>query len=108
LLKTAFLRVRPDKVDRLKSWLAELNLRHDEVLETFAQETVRHEVAYLLEGRDGPILVYVMEAQDFDQARRAYQGSNLPIDAEHRRVMMEISEGPAAVETLYECRMKGE
>ncbi len=108
MLRTAFLRVRPDKVDRLKWWLAELNRRRDEVLETFAQETVRHEIAYLLDGADGPILVYVMEADDFDQARRAFQGSTLAIDAEHRQVINEVTDGAAPVESLYECRINGD
>ena len=108
MLRTHFLRVRPDKVDRLKWWLTELNRRRDEVRETFVQETVRHEIAYLLDGADGPILVYVVEAEDFDQARRAYQGSTLPIDAEHRQVMKEVTDGAAPVEALYECRITGD
>ena len=63
------------------------------------------EIAYLLEGRDGPVLVYMMDAQDWDQARRAYQASTLAIDLQHREIMEEVSDGPAATEMLYECRM---
>jgi len=34
---------------------------------------MHREIAYLLEGRDGPVLVYLMDAQDWDQARGAYR-----------------------------------
>jgi|GraSoiStandDraft_50_1057286.scaffolds.fasta_scaffold157011_2 Family of unknown function (DUF6176) len=105
MLKAAFIKIRPDKVDRLKGWMAELNRRQDEVRATFAQESMRQEIAYLLEGRDGPVLVYMMDAQDWDQARRAYQASTLAIDLQHREIMEEVSDGPAATEMLYECRM---
>lgn len=41
-------RVRPEQVDRLRGWLAELMKRADEVRETFAREGLTHERAYLL------------------------------------------------------------
>ncbi len=104
MLRTHFLKVREDQVDRMRWWMAQLNQRRDEVRQTFAQETVHHETAYLLQGRDGPVLVYVAEADDFEQASRAYLSSTLPIDLEHRQVMREVIPGPAEVETLYECR----
>lgn len=103
MVTVVFRRVKPDKVDRLRRWLRELEQRRDEVVETFRQETVRHEVAYLLEGRDGPVLVYAMEAEDFEHASAAYRGSTLPIDRQHRAVMAEVLEDAPAVEKLYEC-----
>jgi len=105
VLRVHFLKVREDRVERLRWWMAQLNQRQEEVSQTFAQETVRHEIAYLLEARDGPMLVYIVEANDVEQASRAYQSSTLPIDLEHRQVMQDVSAGPAAVEMLYECRM---
>lgn len=105
MLRTHFFKVREDRVDRLRWWMAQLNERQEEVRQTFAQESVRHEIAYLLEARDGPVLVYVVEADDFEQAGRAYQSSTLPIDLEHRQVMREVVADPVDVETLYECRM---
>jgi Family of unknown function (DUF6176) len=103
VLVIKFSSVRPDELDRLRSWMGELMRRRNEVLETFEQETVRHEVAYLLEGRDGPILVYAIEAEDADRAGRVFQASTLPIDVEHKRVMEASLDGPAQAELLYEC-----
>jgi len=45
MLQVVFRRVRPEKVGVLREWMAELNDRRDEVLETFKAETTRHEKA---------------------------------------------------------------
>jgi hypothetical protein len=105
MLEVAFRRVREGEVDRLRAWMAELSRRPGEVRETFRQETVRHERAWLLRGADGPILVYAVEAEDPELGHRVARGSTLPIDVEHRRVMSRVIEGPADVEPLYECRL---
>jgi hypothetical protein len=105
MLKVVFRRVRPDQVERLRSWLRELDRRHEEVRETFRQETVRHEIAYLLEDNAGHVLVYAMEAYDVDKARDAFQASTLPIDLEHKEVMSAVLAGSVAVERLYECAL---
>jgi hypothetical protein len=103
MLEVVFRRVRPDKVDRLREWLREAERRADEIRQTFAQETMRHEIAYLIETREGPVLVYAMEAEDLEQAAAAYQGSALPIDREHHDVMADVLlPGSATVERLYE------
>lgn len=45
MLQVAFRRVRPEMVGVLREWMAELNDRRDEVLETFEAVTTRHEKA---------------------------------------------------------------
>jgi uncharacterized protein DUF6176 len=105
MIEVIFRKIRPGKVDRLRAWLKELNDRKDEVRQTFEQETVRHERGYILDGRDGPILAYVMEAEDHDRARQAYRASTLPIDEEHKKVMAECLGDPADAELLYECML---
>jgi len=102
MLKIVFVRVREEKLDLLKGWIEELKRREDEVLETFEQEGTRHERAYLLEGKEGPVLVYAMEMEDPERARRAYQESELPIDLEHREVMRKVTAGPVQVEQLLD------
>jgi hypothetical protein len=102
MIELAILRVRPEQVERLRTWLAELMNRADEVRETFANEGVTHERAYLLTTADGPVLIYAMEAADHQKASEAYQRSTLPIDQEHRQVMREVLAGPARTELLYE------
>ena len=105
MIRVAFKKIAPDKVDKLTWWLSELHRREDEVRETFRQETVRHEQAYLLESSDHPILVYIMEVEDPDAARRAFQSSDLPIDREHREVMDEVASETLNIELLYDVRL---
>jgi hypothetical protein len=106
MMEVVFRKIRPGKVDRLRAWLRELNERRDEVRQTFEQETVRHERGYILEGKDGPILAYVMEAEDHDKAREAYRSSTLAIDRQHKEVMADCLGDPAEAELLYECRLE--
>jgi hypothetical protein len=104
LLRVRFFKVKPDKVERLRAWMDELSRRRDEVLETFAQETVRHEAAWLLETAEGPILVYAIEAEDLEQARRAVEEHPQPIDLEHLAVMEEVLGAPYPAEQLLDER----
>jgi hypothetical protein len=85
----------------------ELTQRRDEVVETFRAEGTRHESAYLLQGASGPVLVYVQQVDDPEQARRAFAASQLPIDLQHKQVMAEVREGRANVELLFDLSAGG-
>jgi len=104
VLRVSIRQVNDDQVDRLRDWLREANARRDEVLETFAQEGVRHEQAYLLDTGSGHVLVYAMELEDEEKARAAFAASTLPIDAHHREVMEAALGAPATAELLYDVR----
>lgn len=102
MLRVTFREIKPGKERRLKAWLSELNERADEVRETFKDETVRAEQGFIVSGPNGPLLVYVMEAGDFECGAAAFAKSKHPIDAEHRAVMQECL-GPALeIPPLYD------
>jgi hypothetical protein len=103
-LRVRFFRVRPEKLDRLRWWLNEVARRRDEALETLANESVRHEAAWLLESAEGPILVYAIEAEDLIRVDRAFESSSFPIDHEHRRVMDEVLVEPFPSEPLLDLK----
>lgn len=105
MLSVTFSRVRDGEEERLRAWGKELMERAGEVRETFKQEGVRHERSFLLRTSDGWILVRAGEVEDWDKAMAAYGASELPIDAEHRRVMESALEGPFPAEQIYECRL---
>jgi hypothetical protein len=104
-LEVLFHRVKEGEVERLRAWMREAEGRADEVRETFRQETVRHEVAYLLQGHDGPVLVYAMEAEDPERSEEAFRSSTLPIDLQHREILGAVLAGQAQVEKLYEVAL---
>jgi hypothetical protein len=106
MILVSISRVRPAKVDLLRSWMEELNRRADEVRETFRQEGTMHETAYLLECGSDTLLVHVMEAEDPERARRAFERSSLPIDLQHRRVMQEVHGGTVEAEKLLDVRVR--
>lgn len=103
-LRVRFSRVRPGKLDRLRSWLEEVAHRRDEALGTLATESVRHKAAWLLQTAEGPILVYAIEAEDLALVDRAFESSPYPIDHEHRRVMDESLLDPFPSEPLLDLR----
>ena len=105
MLRLAFRRIKPGKKERLKAWLPELMEHQYEVRETFVRETVRHEQAFIIEGREGPILIYAMEAEDHEKGRRAVRASTLAIDLEHKEVMAEVLGERLEVKPLYECAL---
>lgn len=105
MLRVALKHVHPAKVDELRMWLAAVGgPRRDEALATLVDEGCRHETAMLIEGQDGPVLVYVMEVDDVEASRRAAAQSTHPIDAEHRRVMQQTCGDAVNREVLLDLR----
>ena len=94
--------VKSGQEQKLREWLSELMRRQDEVRETFKQETVRHEQGYLLQLNNGTALIYIVEAEDLEQASKAYKNSTLPIDAEHRNIMNQTLGDRIPAELLYD------
>jgi len=104
VIKLGIRKVKPEEEHRLRDWMSQLNSRCSEVRETFQQEGVTHEQAYLLNVSGELILVYAMEAPDHARAAAAFAQSTLPIDVEHKRIMSQVL-GPAVPsELLFECR----
>jgi Family of unknown function (DUF6176) len=81
-------RVHAEHVELLRDWLAQVGgPRRTEALQTLVDETIRHEMALLVDAPDGPLLVYAIDVEDLAQSRHVAEHSSHPIDADHRRVM---------------------
>ena len=102
MLRVSFRRIRSGKEAQVRAWLAELSARADEVRATFVDETVRHEQAFVLQTIDGPVLVYAMEAADFDRGKEAFAQSKHAIDEEHKQIMHECLGDRLDVHALYD------
>jgi hypothetical protein len=88
MLQLTVRSVHAEHVELLRDWLAQVDgPRRAEALQTLVDETIRHEMALLVDAPDGPLLVYAIEVDDPAQSRRAVERSSHPIDIEHRRVM---------------------
>lgn len=102
MLQINMFRVKPEQETRLREWLSQLNNRADEVRETFRDETVRAEQAYIVPSSDGPILVYAMEAEDCERAADAYSHSKHPIDIEAVEIMRECLDQSLRLTPVYD------
>jgi hypothetical protein len=105
MLRVANRRVNPGRADQLRQWLAQVNgPRRKEALATLVDEGCTHEQALLIEGSEGPVIVYVMEVEDIEVSEAAVKSSGHPIDADHKRVMEEAVGEPLPAELLLDLR----
>jgi pyridoxine/pyridoxamine 5'-phosphate oxidase len=88
MIQLVVRKVKLEHVDLFRNWMGELNgPRRDEALATLADEGCTHERVLLIEGADGPVVVYAMEVESVEQASNAAENSIHPIDVEHRAVL---------------------
>lgn len=66
---------------------------------------MRAEQAYIIPGESGPLLVYIMEAEDFEHAAKAYAESTHEIDAEHKSIMKECLAEALSLVPLYDVSL---
>jgi hypothetical protein len=102
MLHTTIARVDEEDVPRLRSWLASLSSRADELRGSYRQQGTRQELFLLVRTRRLPILVIVAEVDDVQQASRSFLASQLPIDLEFKALFQEIEPEEAEVELLYD------
>ena len=104
VINVSVTKVDPGKVERLRAWLSEAQIRSDEVRATFVDEGVRHERALLVDTSDGPLMIYAVECEDYNAAVTAFGRSTHPIDIEHKAIMPEILGKPVSTDTLLDIR----
>ena len=105
MLRVAIRRVYPEFANVLCEWLQEVNgPRREEALTTMVSEGCGHEQAFLIEGKDGPVVVYVMEIEDVERSKQAAVTSKHPIDSDHKRVMQLAVGDPVPSQLLLDLR----
>jgi hypothetical protein len=103
MLRVAIRRVNPGRADELREWLAEVNgVRREEALGTLIDEGCTHEQAFLIEGAEGSVVIYVMQVDDIETSKKAARSSEHPIDADHKRVMEQAVGDPVPSELLLD------
>lgn len=103
MLQISVRYVHPDQIDRLRDWFTQIETtRRDEAVATLVDETVSHETAILLTDGDRPILIYAMEVDDPERARRSADSGRHPIDADHHAIMRAAISGRPEQEVLLD------
>jgi|SRR5688500_7189917 hypothetical protein len=102
MLQVSYTRIREDAIPRVRDWLGSLRSREAELRELARAQTISDELAHLISGEDGPVLVYAIVVDDLGAAREAIQKGSLPIAREWRALMSECSAGHPAHEVLLD------
>ncbi len=92
-------KIKPGKTARLKEWMAEIQERKDEAIETLQSEGMYHESAFVEQTDEGDFLVYHMKAEDIHEVYESFRNSTHEIDREHEHVMRETLEESPNVDT---------
>ena len=87
----------PGTGDRLRSWIASLDERGDEVRAALAAEEILDEAVFYASEDGGEYLYLYSRAADLARSAAAFQQSQLPVDAEFKRLMGECLELGRAV-----------
>lgn len=100
-------RIKPGKTARLRKWMAEIQTRRDEAIETLQHEGMVSEAAFIEQTDKGDYLVYFMEAKDIERVFEAFQSSPFEIDREHQEVMEDVlvqEQSDREIELLYHLK----
>jgi hypothetical protein len=95
-------KVKPDAIERVRAWAAEIKRRRQEAMETLRAETVLLESCFLEHAADGDYMVGIMIAQDFERASAVAASSTHAIDAYHKQFKRESLEPGETLELLVD------
>ena len=88
MINLTIRRLKDDQVENVVEWLAEVNgPRRSEAIRTLVADGVDHETAAILRTGDGTFLIYAMETDDLERARKVGAASEAEIDKKHHEIM---------------------
>jgi hypothetical protein len=96
-----FSKIKPGCLENVRNWLSTLKTRKEEVLESFRQEGVILESAFIREENNQHFLVYYMFAKDVEVAMSIFRESKLDIDHFHQKCWKEFTENHQILEPLF-------
>jgi Family of unknown function (DUF6176) len=102
------IKLKPDSLERVREWAAEINRRADEALATLRDEGVVVESVFLDSNSEGDFLIYYMKAESFEKSADVVKKSTHAIDAYHQKFMKEVCETGHRLELLVDLDRIGE
>lgn len=96
------VKLKPDSLERVREWQSVMNERRAEALETMQAEGMWVESTFLEETPEGPHLIVVLIAEDFDKARAVGRASTHAIDVYHREFRQAVADSHADLELLVD------
>jgi hypothetical protein len=102
------IRLKPDSIEKVRTWAKTLNERKDEALATLRDESVILETVFLDRTSEGDFLIYLMKAESFERAKEAVQKSVHAIDEYHQNFKRECWADGKRLEMLLDLDRIGE
>jgi Family of unknown function (DUF6176) len=96
------IKLKPNSLDRVREWAAEMNRRKDEALATLRDESIFIESFFLEQASDGDYLIGYIRAESLEQSQKAVEKSTHAIDAYHQAFKKDCWESGERLEVLVD------
>lgn len=96
------IKLKPDSIEKVRTWAKTINERRDEALATLRDEGVILESVFLDQNSEGDFLIYVMKAESFERAMETFEKSVHAIDEYHQNFKKECWEDGKRLEMLID------
>jgi len=96
VLNASFASIDEADVPTIRTWLASLVERRDELRESYRRQGTRHELFFLVRA-PRPVLVLISELDDVQEGATTFLRSSLPLDVEFKSLVQAVS-GDAMLE----------
>ncbi len=101
-LRCTRIKLKPNSLDKVREWAAEITRRKDEALETLRDESIFLESFFLEKASDGDYLIIYIRAESLEQSQKAVTKSTHTIDAYHQAFKKECWESGENLELLVD------
>jgi len=102
-----YSKIKEGCLDNVKQWLKSLENEHrDELLQSFLNEGVLLESAFIREKDGSFYLVYFMRAHDIDRAMTVFRDSTLSSDAFHKQCWKQFTEQHEVLTPIFHAESK--
>jgi hypothetical protein len=102
------IKLKPNSLDKVRKWAAEITRRQDEALATLRDESIFIESFFLERATDGDYLIAYIRAESLEQSQEVVAKSTHAIDAYHKAFKKECWESGERLELLVDLNRVGE
>jgi Family of unknown function (DUF6176) len=102
------IKLKPNSLDKVREWAAEMNRRKDEALATLRDESIFIESFFLEQASDGDYLIAYIRAESLEQSQEAVKKSTHAIDAYHQAFKKDAWESGKGLELLVDLERVNE
>lgn len=96
-----YSKIKEGHLDDVRNWFQTLLDRKEETLESFRNEGVKIESAFIKKINGDYFLIYYMVANDVKEATDVFRKSTLPIDSFHKKCFEDFIEQSETLNSIF-------